>query len=167
MMGSDEVQVHPAFGAWLITQKDRGGFIGQLAASAAADRTFPRYGDVEAARKWLQASRASGDDWEALDDAETAWAWASEYQHAPLFIDEAVSGFRIERHQRRRRHHGGERVDLGAGRLFRDRDTTGAARLLLHVAEVQERMVEAIIMLWRMPDREKGWQRMMHRPASG
>jgi hypothetical protein len=62
-----------SFGAWLLKQKDRGGFIGQLAASALADRTFPRTGDVEAARKWLQASRASGDDWEALEDAEGAW----------------------------------------------------------------------------------------------
>jgi hypothetical protein len=62
-----------SFGSWLIQQKGRGGFIGQLATGAAADRTFPRSGDVEAARKWLQASRPSGDDWEALEDAESAW----------------------------------------------------------------------------------------------
>ena len=54
-------------------EKDRGGFIGQLATAAAADRSFPRDGTVEAARKWLQGARASGDDWEALEDAETAW----------------------------------------------------------------------------------------------
>jgi hypothetical protein len=63
----------PSFGSWLLNQKGRGGFVGQLADSAAADRSFPRDGDMDAARKWLQASRASGDDWEALEDAESAW----------------------------------------------------------------------------------------------
>ena len=62
-----------AFGAWLLTQRDAGGFVGQLANAAAIDRAFPRSGDVDAARKWLQANRASGDDWEALEDAETKW----------------------------------------------------------------------------------------------
>ena len=62
-----------AFGKWLIGQKDRGGFVGSLASAAHSDRSFPRDGDVEAARKWLQGSRASGDDWEALEDAESAW----------------------------------------------------------------------------------------------
>jgi hypothetical protein len=62
-----------AFGAWLLTQRDAGGFVGQLANAAAADRAFPRAGDVDDARKWLQANRASGDDWEALEDAEAKW----------------------------------------------------------------------------------------------
>lgn len=61
------------FGAWLIQQKGTGGFVGELAAVAAADRHFPRTGDFESAKKWLQGQRASGDDWEALDDAELAW----------------------------------------------------------------------------------------------
>lgn len=61
------------FGAWLLTQRGAGGFVGDLANAAALDRTFPRSGDVAAARKWLQGSRASGDDWEALEDAESAW----------------------------------------------------------------------------------------------
>jgi hypothetical protein len=61
------------FGGWLVKQTQRGGFVGELANSAAKDRTFPRAGDVEDARKWLQGQRASGDDWEALDDAESAW----------------------------------------------------------------------------------------------
>lgn len=72
-MDTDTTSSRPPFGAWLITQKDAGGFVGGLAKSAAADRTFPRSGDVDAAKAWLQNSRASGDDWEALDDAETAW----------------------------------------------------------------------------------------------
>lgn len=59
-----------SFGTWLIQQQDRDGFIGDLAEAAAKDRKFPRTGDVAAARKWLQENRASGDDWEALEDAE-------------------------------------------------------------------------------------------------
>ena len=58
------------FGTWLVAQQGRGGFIGGLADAAAGDRTFPRGGDVEEARKWLQRRMASGDDWEALEDAE-------------------------------------------------------------------------------------------------
>jgi hypothetical protein len=61
------------FGAWLVTQKDRGGFVGQIASVAAADRRFPKSGDPTAVRKWLQEQRPSGDDWEALEDAENAW----------------------------------------------------------------------------------------------
>ncbi len=61
------------FGTWLVAQQGRGGFIGGLADAAAGDRTFPRAGDVEDARKWLQRRMASGDDWEALDDAELDW----------------------------------------------------------------------------------------------
>lgn len=61
------------FGAWLVRQTGAGGVVGQIAAAAASDRSFPRDGDVESARKWLAANRSSGDDWEALDDAEIAW----------------------------------------------------------------------------------------------
>lgn len=61
------------FGHWLLSQKERGGFVGQLATAAAVERNFPRDGDVDAARKWLQGQRPSGDDWEALEDAESAW----------------------------------------------------------------------------------------------
>jgi hypothetical protein len=41
-------------------------------------------------------------------------------------------------------------------------DITGGSREgseLLTFADVQERLVEALIMLWRLPDREKGWHR--------
>lgn len=61
------------FGRWLVDQKGRGGFVGHLATAAASERGFPRDGDVEAARKWLQEQRPSGDDWEAVEDAESAW----------------------------------------------------------------------------------------------
>lgn len=62
-----------AFGTWLIGQKGRGGWVGDLAGVAAKDPRFPKSGDVAAARAWLGGLRASGDDWEALDDAEAAW----------------------------------------------------------------------------------------------
>jgi len=58
------------FGAWLVQQKDRGGLIGQLAAGAAADRRFPKSGDVGVIRAHLSAMQAEGDMFAALDDAE-------------------------------------------------------------------------------------------------
>lgn len=61
------------FGARLIRQTGAGGSVGQIAAAAAGDRSFPRDSDVEAARKWLAEKRPSGNDWEVLDDAEIAW----------------------------------------------------------------------------------------------
>jgi hypothetical protein len=73
MVVDQAVENRPAFGAWLVKQSARGGFVGDLATAAAGDRSFPRTGDVEAARRWLQGNRASGDDWEALEDAENAW----------------------------------------------------------------------------------------------
>ncbi len=69
---ADEEPATP-FCAWLLKQTGASGFVGGLAKAAAGDRTFPRSGDVEAARKWLQRLGASGDDWEALYDAESAW----------------------------------------------------------------------------------------------
>lgn len=61
------------FGAWLVRRTGARGFVAQLADSAAKDRSFPRQGTVDDARKWLQGQRASGDDREALEDAESAW----------------------------------------------------------------------------------------------
>jgi hypothetical protein len=63
----------PAFGAWLLKQKGKGGLIGQLADGAAADRAFPKAGDPEAVRARLRAVMADGDMYEAVDDAESAW----------------------------------------------------------------------------------------------
>ncbi len=63
-----------AFGAWLLAQKDRGGLIGTLAASAAADRAFPKHGNPEDVRARLRALQADGDMFEAVDDAELDWA---------------------------------------------------------------------------------------------
>lgn len=57
-------------GTWLIAQKDKGGLIGQLAATAAVDRRFPKHGDAEAVRAYLSAMQADGDMHAAIDDAE-------------------------------------------------------------------------------------------------
>lgn len=62
------------FGAWLRAQRDRGDWIDELATAARADRGFPKQGDPAAVREWLSAQRASGDDWEALEDAQNAWS---------------------------------------------------------------------------------------------
>lgn len=61
------------FGRWLVTQKDRDGWIGDLARAAAADRSFPRSGDPEAVRAHLRAQMAEGDMFAAVDDAEVDW----------------------------------------------------------------------------------------------
>jgi len=62
-----------SFGAWLVTQKDRDGLVGELVAAAKLDRRFPRVGDPEAVRKHLRAMQAEGDMFAAVDDAETDW----------------------------------------------------------------------------------------------
>lgn len=61
------------FGAWLLDQHKRDGFIGSLAKGMRADRAFPRSGTVDDVRKHLSSIRAEGDAFEALDDAETDW----------------------------------------------------------------------------------------------
>ncbi|MES3106805.1 hypothetical protein [Sphingomonas aurantiaca] len=47
----DQQEPRPAFGQWLMTQKDRTDLGGQLAIGAVADRRFPRNGDPEAVRR--------------------------------------------------------------------------------------------------------------------
>ena len=62
-----------SFGAWVLKQKDRDGWIGILADGARSDRQFPRNGSPEDVRKRLRDTMAEGDMFEAVDDAETAW----------------------------------------------------------------------------------------------
>lgn len=69
----DQHESKPAFGHWLVTQKDRGDLVGQLAVGAIADRRFPRNGDPEAVRKHLSVMQAEGDMFAAVDDAESDW----------------------------------------------------------------------------------------------
>ncbi|WP_380783500.1 YozE family protein [Sphingomonas sp. R86520] len=63
----------PAFGQWLVTQKDRSDLVGQLAIGAVADHRFPRNADPEAVRKHLTTMQAEGDMFAAVDDAESDW----------------------------------------------------------------------------------------------
>ncbi len=58
------------FGTWLLQQTHKGGLIGQLAAGAAADRRFPKQGDIGQVRAHLSAMQADGDMHAAIDDAE-------------------------------------------------------------------------------------------------
>jgi uncharacterized protein YozE (UPF0346 family) len=69
----DHGELKPAFGHWLMTQKDRSDLVGQLAIGAVADCRFPHNGDPEAVRKHLSAMQAEGDMFAAVDDAESDW----------------------------------------------------------------------------------------------
>ena len=60
----------PSFGAWLLDQGSRRGFIGDLAKAARLDRLFPRGGDAGDVRARFSLVGADGDVFEALDDAE-------------------------------------------------------------------------------------------------
>jgi hypothetical protein len=62
-----------AFGAWLLTRTEAGGFVGTLAKAAKGDRRFPKQGDAEAVRKYLRQMQADGDMFDAIDDAEADW----------------------------------------------------------------------------------------------
>jgi hypothetical protein len=61
------------FGAWLLKQQARSGFVGQLANAAVGDRRFPKAGDPEAVRTYLRNAMADGDMFDAVDDAEADW----------------------------------------------------------------------------------------------
>jgi hypothetical protein len=61
------------FGAWLLAQVARDGWIGDLAKAAKADRKFPKDGDPDTVRKHLSDNQAESDMLEAVDDAENAW----------------------------------------------------------------------------------------------
>ncbi len=61
------------FGSWLLAQRERPGFVGDLIAGAKVDRSFPKYGTPEEVRKHLSAMLAERDLLEAVDEAETDW----------------------------------------------------------------------------------------------
>ncbi len=61
------------FGRWLLNQKDRDGWVGDLAKAARTDPKFPRDGDPNAVRARLRDTMAEGDMFEAVDDAESDW----------------------------------------------------------------------------------------------
>ena len=68
------------FGRWLIGKKIKGdeSAIGVLAATAASDSSFPKTGSPDDVRKHLNARGADWDMFEAVDDAESAWAARSQ-----------------------------------------------------------------------------------------
>jgi len=68
---------HEPFGAWLVMQTGRTGWIGDLAKAAKGDRSFPRNGDPDAVRAHLSEKQAESDMLEAVDDAERSWLRAS------------------------------------------------------------------------------------------
>lgn len=61
------------FGAWLRSQVDREGFVGQLVDAAKADRQFPRAGSPEDVRRRLREMQADGEMFDAVDEAEIDW----------------------------------------------------------------------------------------------
>lgn len=61
-------------GEWLLAQKDRKCWIGELSRAFKVNRNFPRCGDPDDIRKYLCEVRAERDADEALDDAELHWA---------------------------------------------------------------------------------------------
>lgn len=62
-----------AFGAWLLQQTARDGWIGALAKQAKGDPRFLKSLTPDDLRKRLHDAGAEGDSFEALDDAETEW----------------------------------------------------------------------------------------------
>ena len=53
----DQQDPKPAFGKWLLTQRDRGDWVDGIADAARADRTFPKNGDRGGgARTFAQAT---------------------------------------------------------------------------------------------------------------
>lgn len=66
-------ETRPAFGTWLVSQKDREGWIGQLVEAAKKDPQFPKHGGPDDVRKRLNEVQAEGDLFQAVDDAELDW----------------------------------------------------------------------------------------------
>lgn len=61
------------FGAWLLGQRGRCGYIGDLAGHAAQDRRFPKHGSARDVRAHVFAQAIDEDMRGALDDAITEW----------------------------------------------------------------------------------------------
>lgn len=61
------------FGAWLLQQTGREGWLGTLAQAAAADPRFPRRGSVKEVYQRLNALEADSNMFAAMEDAESEW----------------------------------------------------------------------------------------------
>ncbi len=73
MADDPSAETRDSFGAWLLRQRDRSGWVGDLAQSARTDPQFPRTGSPEDVRAPLRALMVDGDMFEAIDDAEGDW----------------------------------------------------------------------------------------------
>lgn len=62
------------FGRWLLSQKDRGDWIDEIASAARKDPLFPKNGTPDEVRKHMATRGADSDVFEALDDAELDWS---------------------------------------------------------------------------------------------
>lgn len=61
------------FGEWLVKHTKRDDWIGRLAKSSRADPLFRNDSTPNDLRMRLQHSKATGDAFDALDDAELEW----------------------------------------------------------------------------------------------
>jgi hypothetical protein len=61
------------FGSWLLRQRGRDQWIGQLATFAAADPRFPRLGTDEEVRRRIQSQALDEDMCGALYEALSEW----------------------------------------------------------------------------------------------
>lgn len=61
------------FGSFLLSLKNTGGVIGELAQAAAKDPSFPREGSPRDVSQLLNRQQAPGEFHEALEDAEAVW----------------------------------------------------------------------------------------------
>jgi hypothetical protein len=74
MSGKAASQISVPFGDWLLQQRNRTGWVGDLVTSAKADPKFPKGGSPDDVRARLREVMAEGDMFEAVDDAEADWS---------------------------------------------------------------------------------------------
>ncbi len=67
------LEANSPFGPWLLRQRGRQGFIGDLAAYAARDRRFPAAGSARQVCSHVLGQAIDEDMRGALDDALTEW----------------------------------------------------------------------------------------------
>jgi hypothetical protein len=62
------------FGEWLLQQRNRTGWVGDLIIAAKGDSKFPKKGTPDEVRARLREVMADGDMFDAVDDAEADWS---------------------------------------------------------------------------------------------
>lgn len=69
----NHIDQSPPFASWLLAQRLREGWIGDLSRAAARDRSFPRRGDPFEVLDRVRAVMIDGDYAQAVDAAATEW----------------------------------------------------------------------------------------------